>query len=141
MQTDAGRKSELRVITAAKDLCRYVMTVTHKSPKEFRFTYTVRLQNLSIDIVEALYRANDVFVTREHRETYRERYAYMRKAVNSIRLMLFLAELSVQQKAILMKQYEQIAKQGTEVLRLTGAWIVSDKKRLGIGNPSGRGVS
>lgn len=30
--------SELGVITKAKDLCSYVMMVTQKSPKKFRFT-------------------------------------------------------------------------------------------------------
>lgn len=30
-------KSELYVITKAKDLCSYIMTVTDKSPKRFRF--------------------------------------------------------------------------------------------------------
>lgn len=29
---------ELAVITKAKDLCNYIITVTDKSPKKFRFT-------------------------------------------------------------------------------------------------------
>ena len=33
------KQSELTVITKAKDLCSYVMTVTQKSPKQFRFTF------------------------------------------------------------------------------------------------------
>ncbi len=86
-------KSELQVITKAKDLCRYVMTVTHKSPKEFRFSYVSRMQILSLDIVEALYRANDVYVTSEDRSNYRERYGYMRRALNDTRLLLFISEI------------------------------------------------
>ena len=71
------KQSELAVITKAKDLCSYVMTVTQKSPKQFRFTFTSRLQNLSLDVIEALYRANDTFVTKENvsaREKRRERH-------------------------------------------------------------------
>ncbi len=34
----AHSQSELQVITQAKNLCSYVMTITHKSPKEFRFS-------------------------------------------------------------------------------------------------------
>lgn len=41
------KQSELTVITKAKDLCAYVMTVTQKSPKQFRFTFVNRLQNLA----------------------------------------------------------------------------------------------
>ena len=40
------KQSELTVITKAKDLCSYVMTVTQKSPKQFRFTFVSRLENL-----------------------------------------------------------------------------------------------
>ena len=60
------KQSELTVITKAKDLCSYIMTVTQKSPKQFRFTFTSRLQNLSLNIIEALYCANDTFVTKDN---------------------------------------------------------------------------
>ena len=40
------------VITKAKELCSYVMTVTQKSPKHFRFTFVTRMQNLSLDVIE-----------------------------------------------------------------------------------------
>ena len=56
------QKSELSVVMKAKDLCRYVMTVTQKSPKQYRFTFTTRLQNLSMDIIEDIYLANETFV-------------------------------------------------------------------------------
>ena len=58
----AAYQSELAVITKAKDLCSYVMTVTDKSPKRFRFTLVAKLQNYALDIIENLYRANEVFV-------------------------------------------------------------------------------
>ena len=54
--------SELTVITKAKELCSYIMTVTQKSPKHFRYTFVNRLQNLSLDIVEKLIRANEIYV-------------------------------------------------------------------------------
>ena len=46
-------QSELTVITRAKDLCSYIMAVTQKSPRQFRFTFTSRLQNLSLDVIES----------------------------------------------------------------------------------------
>ena len=58
----AAYQSELAVITKAKDLCSYVMTVTDKSPKRFRFTLVAKLQNYALDIIENLYRANEAFV-------------------------------------------------------------------------------
>ena len=41
------QESELTVITRAKDLCSYIMTITQKSPRHFRYTFVTRLQNLS----------------------------------------------------------------------------------------------
>lgn len=32
------KKSDLYVMTTAKDLAKYILTVTEKSPKKFRFT-------------------------------------------------------------------------------------------------------
>ena len=59
--------SELTVITKSKDLCSYIMTVTQKSPKHFRYTFVNRLQNLSLDIVEKLIRANEIYVVKHER--------------------------------------------------------------------------
>ena len=40
----AHSTSELQVITFAKNLCNYVMTITQKSPKQFRFSLIGRMQ-------------------------------------------------------------------------------------------------
>ena len=61
-------QSELTVVTKAKDLCRYVMTVTEKSPKRFRFTLVSRMQNLALDVIEQAYRANDIYAAGAGRE-------------------------------------------------------------------------
>ena len=58
----AAYQSELAVITKAKDLCSYVMTVTDKSPKRFRFTLVAKLQSYALNTIESLYRANEVFL-------------------------------------------------------------------------------
>ena len=55
-------KSELTVITKAKDLCGYVLTVTEKSPKRFRFMLVSRMQNLTLDAIGQAYRANEVYL-------------------------------------------------------------------------------
>ncbi len=47
----AKAESELSVIVKAKDLCGYIMTVTQRSPKQFRFTYVSRLQNAALSDV------------------------------------------------------------------------------------------
>ena len=56
-------KSKLSVITKVKELCSHIMTVTDKSPKRFRFTLVLRLQNYALDIIEDLIMANEIFVS------------------------------------------------------------------------------
>lgn len=53
-----NKKSDLYVITKAKDLAKYILTVTKKSPVKFRFT--LRLQNYILDVLEHLYIANSL---------------------------------------------------------------------------------
>lgn len=57
----AYRQSELTVITKAKELCSYVLTVTGKSPKRFRFALAAKLPGYALEGVECLYSDNEVY--------------------------------------------------------------------------------
>ena len=135
-------KSELTVITKANDLCAYIMTVTEKSPKRFRFTLTGRMQNLTLDIIENLFRANEVFVRCRDElcspetpqspvtaDAYQKRLDFQHSALTSLKVLGVIAQIAREQGCILPKQYEQITKQIADCQNLLGAWINSDKKR------------
>ena len=122
--------SELTVITRAKELCAYIMTVTQKSPKQFRFTFTSRIQNLSLDVIEKLYRANDTFITKADREAQRRRLEFQHGALTDLRLLSYFSMLAMENKCILPKQYEQISHLSSNCQNLLGAWINSDRRRL-----------
>ena len=126
------KPSELTVITRAKDLSSYVLTVTEKSPKRFRFTLTTKLQNYALNVLENLYRANEVFLDREDPASREKRRAYQQQALTESRLLSYMAELAMEQGAILPKQYEQIAKKTYDVQNLLGAWMKSDERRMNI---------
>lgn len=125
------KKSDLLVIVKAKELCAYVMTVTQKSPKQFRYTFTSRLQNLTLDILENLMRANDVFLQKGDTAALKVRLNRQHSAMSSLRILSFFAMLSMEQKCILPKQYELIASLASECQNLLGGWINSDKRRFG----------
>ena len=57
-----AHQSELTVIVKAKDLASYIITVTDKSPKRFRFTLVSKLQGYALNALENLYRAHEVYV-------------------------------------------------------------------------------
>jgi hypothetical protein len=126
----ASTQSELKVITFAKNLLSYVMTITQKSPKQFRFSLIGRMQTYVMDIVEELYYANDIYVTPTNMSSWPTRLAHQRKAMATLKLLSYVAQVSMEQKAIQPKQYEQICLQVYNTENLLGAWMISDKKRL-----------
>ena len=126
-------KSELSVITKSKDLCNYILTITDKSPKKFRFTLVSRLQNYSLSIIENLLSANEVRVldvrNRVRSDRLEARRDYQQKTFTNIKLLSFIAQVSMEQQCILPKQYEQITKKLYDCQNLLGAWVKSDNKR------------
>ena len=130
MQMATDKKSELLVVTKSKELCSYIIKVTQKSPKQFRFTFVSRLQNLALDVIENIYLANEIFVGKGGERNIGKRLLLQHRALTILRLIAYISELAMTEKCILFKQYEQIAKLTTDCQRLLGAWINSDKKRF-----------
>lgn len=128
--------SELSVITKSRELCSYILTVTDKSPKKFRFTLTCRLQNYSISIIENLIRANEVRVLDRNRKVqmnrFEERRDFQHKAFTDIKMLSYLAHIAMEQGCILPKQYEIITKYLFDCQFMLGAWVKSDNKRYEV---------
>lgn len=116
------KKDDLFVLTKAKDLARYIITVTEKSPKKFRFTLVVRLQNYILDILESLYLANK-------EEIGEERKKHQDNANKNLAMLDYFASLAYEQECILFKQYKQISKQQAECLMYLNKWQKSDSSR------------
>ncbi|WP_274968565.1 four helix bundle protein [Succinimonas amylolytica] len=124
------QQSELTVITRANELCSYIFTVTQKSPKQFRFTFTGRLQNSSLNVLEYLIRANETPLDRKQPALYAERVSCQRKAMTEPVIIGYLAVMAMEQKCLLVKQCEQISGLITDCRNLLGGWMISDKKRF-----------
>ena len=127
-----AEKSELSVITKAKELCSCIMTVTDKSPRRFRFTLLSRMQNYALDVIENLYIANEIYVQTGRRDQAEKRQAYQQQAQTALRLLGYIAQLAMEQQCILPRQYEQITRQVYDCRNLLGVWMVSDRKRFGL---------
>ena len=124
------KKSDLLIVTKAKELCAYVFKVTQKSPKQFRFTFVSRLQNLSLDVIENIYYANEIYIGKGNEKNAEKRLSLQHNALTKLKLIAYISELAMTESCLLFKQYEQIAKLSTDCQRLLGAWINSDKRRL-----------
>ena len=108
------------------------MTVTDKSPKRFRFTLVAKLQSYALNTIESLYRANEVFVKAGGKEKAAQRLDFQHQALTELKLLGYMAQLAMAQGCILPKQYEQITKKVHDCQNMLGAWINSDRKRLGV---------
>ena len=109
---------ELTVITRAKELCGYILTVTDQSPKKFRFTLVSRLQNYSLDILEKLYLANSVVIKEgTPAEDCQKRRNYQREAYTTLRLLAYIAMVARENQCILNRQHTVMA---FAMNRLTG---------------------
>lgn len=120
------KKSELSVITNAKKLANYVITITEKSPKKFRYSFVLKLHNLCIDLIENLYLSNSIKLGDERRRDYQLKSFTTLKLIDSISLM------SYESKCILFKQYELISEKVYDCDRLLKTWVLSDDKRIGV---------
>lgn len=117
------RKSDLFVITKAKDLANYIITITEKSPKKFRFTLVVRLQNYILDAIEKIYLAN------QEREK-EARLNLQNQAKTLLSMLDYFAGIAYEQQCILFKQYEQISKLQAECLLYLNKWMLSTTKMI-----------
>lgn len=124
-----NNESELTVITRAKELCRYILVVTDKSPKKFRFTLVSRLQNYSLSVIENLYRANDIYFVECNNQNDQKRLMFQKEAMLALRMIGYFAVIAREQQCILPRQQSQIAKLLVETQRILYAWMKSDEKR------------
>ena len=88
--------------------------------------------NLALDVIEDLYRANDLHVWKGRADESGQRLEFQRKAMTNLRLLGYFAMLATEQNYILPKQFERISFLSIACMNLLGAWMNSDKKRFGL---------
>ena len=129
-----GKEDELTVITRAKELCQYILVVTDRSPKKFRFTLVSRMQNYALDIIENLYLANTILLkSGTSEEKIWQRQEYQRSAMVTLRLLAYIAMIGRECQCITGKQHSVMADKIMETQRLLYAWAKSDQKRIETG--------
>lgn len=125
-----AQQGELLVINKAKTLCKYIIDATGKSPKKFRFTLVTRLQNYSLDVVESLITANEIYVVEGASVEAIKRTELQRKAMTSLKLISYISEIAMTEQCILPRQFEQISKLIFNTQNLLGAWMKSDRNKF-----------
>lgn len=121
--------SELTVITKAKDLLKYVFVISETAPKKFRFSLVGKMQSVSLDVLENLVLANEIILG-DNAEDNRRRKDFQHMTIAKLNILDALGMAAREQQCILPRQYEVLSRLISDCLRLTGAWINSDKKRI-----------
>lgn len=125
--------SELKVITQAQELLSYVFVITQKSPKKFRFSIVGRMQDLALEVLEKLFRANEIFPNGTHKEELaRARENLQEQAVTAVKLLGYMGFLAMEQQAITAKQYEVFSRHIANTQYFAKAWLTKDRQRYGL---------
>ena len=120
---DSPRDKEMAVFTHAKKLSEYIFVITEKSPKKFRWSIITRIQNISVDVVDNLYRAN------YERVDDAARIVYQKNAAVALHILDFYAETARRKQAINNHQMEVISKQIAETHKLLNGWVRATKRK------------
>ena len=91
----ARMTGDLTVITRTRELCSYVLTVTDKSPKRFRFTLVAKMQNRALDALENLFLVNEVYVADLRTDRLERRLELQHSAIANLKLLGYLAQGAV----------------------------------------------
>ncbi len=108
------KQDELSIIVNAKDLCNYIFIITDKSPKKFRFFLVSRFQNLSLNVLENIFKANELYLSKS--DEANQRFEYQRNGLTQLKLLGYIVQLSKDQNCITKKQYEQITMKISEFM-------------------------
>jgi len=119
--------NDLMVVTVVKKLGAYIIAITEKSPAKFRGVFVNRMQNICLETLELLLRAN--FVRLESEEKKKEREEYQKEAIIKLKMLGYISMIAENANCILSRQYKQISLQIGEAINLIAAWKKSDDDR------------
>lgn len=116
------KSKDMAVFTHAKKLSEYIFVITEKSPKKLRWSIITRMQNISVEIIENLYRAN-----LERGELSVE---YQKRAYVNVQLLDYYASTAKTMQAINNHQMLVLGKSLLDVKKLLLGWVKATKNNL-----------
>ncbi len=107
-----------------------MFVITKSSRKRYRMSIVLRMHNLALGIVEAVYRANDVFVSKGDAAARSRRLEHQNRALTNLRLLSYLGELGMTEQCILKNQFENLSRLINACQSTLLNWMASDRKRF-----------
>ena len=119
--------NDLMAITVVKKMGAYIIAITEKSPAKFRGVFVNRMQNLCLETLECLLRANFIRIDCENNK--RKREEYQKDAIVKLKMLGYISMVAENSNCILKKQFKQISIQIGEAINLIASWKKSDDSR------------
>lgn len=109
------KESDLPIFVKWIDFLKWLLSKTEKFPKKVRFTFSNRMNNLALDIVERLVEAR----------YSRSKYPILRQANLNLEKLRILFRISYESRFLSHEAYEHGVKKMNEVGRMLGGWMKS----------------
>jgi len=105
---------ELLIFTKWSEILKWILFTTEKFPKKARFTFSTRIDNLSLDIVEHIIEARYLPQSRQNNL----------KNINiKLEKLRIFFRFTYELKFISLKQYEFISGELNEIGSMIGGWV------------------
>lgn len=113
MKDDQVRNDDLPIFTKWMDFLEWLLPALDKFPKKVRFTFTQRIENLSLDLVEDLIEARYTS----------NRKPILKRANLRLEKMRILIRIGHKMRYLSNESYRHAAKSIDEVGRMLGGWM------------------
>jgi len=109
------KEGDLAIFVKWIDFLKWLLSKTEKFPKKVRFTFSNRINNLALDIVESLIEARYC----------RSKFSILRQTNLNLEKLRILFRLSYESRFLSHEAYEHGIKKMNEVGRMLGGWMKS----------------
>ena len=110
---------KLQVFVKWVEFLQWLLNTTEKFPKKVRFTFTTRIDNLALDILE------DIIECRYHRVAREEGFKRINIRLEKLRVLLRICH---EERYLSNKQYKYSAVHINEVGKMIGGWLGEERE-------------
>lgn len=123
MKESSHKKGTLYVITCFEKVMDYLFKACESSPKKFRYSFVMKIEQLLLDIEGSLISANMTRLEDVRRKEYQE------KAKVKLVTLSAILRIAMNQKCISFSQYENATKLIADTVSYLDKWMISDETR------------
>lgn len=136
MKESSHKRGTLYVITCFEKVMDYLFKACESSPKKFRYSFVMRIEQLLLEIEECLISANMTRLEDMRRKEHQE------KAKMKLTVLSSVLRIAMNQKCIAFSHYENATKLISDTMTYLDKWMKSDDMRRGKlpDSPSDDGV-